>query len=86
MARDKKDFDYWDKYYGEKKSSRPPERRSSSGSGRRDYGEYEKSRSSKSKKSKNEQYESKIVGSEYKVKKKKRKSGIPRAITTAILI
>ncbi|MDD3521128.1 MAG: GerMN domain-containing protein, partial [Actinomycetota bacterium] len=42
--------------------------------------------SSKSKKSKNEQYESKIVGSEYKVKKKKRKSGIPRAITTAILI
>lgn len=86
MARDKKDFDYWDKYYGDRKSSRKPGSSSSANSGRRYSNEYDTSRSRQAGKGKNEKYESKIVGSEYKVKKKKRKSGISRAITTTILI
>ncbi len=92
MTRDKKDLDYWDKYYGNKKSSRTSGNRETSGSSRSASGsrryldEGTTSRSNQSKRNRNEKYESKIVGSEYKVKKRKRKSGISRAVTTTILI
>lgn len=96
MARDKKDFDYWDKYYGNKKSSRAsgnrgmPDSSRAASDGRRysndDAAFRSTSRSSQSKRSRDEKYESKIVGSEYKVKKKKRKSGVSRAVTITILI
>ncbi len=96
MARDKKDFDYWDKYYGNKKSTGTsgnrgmPDSRRSAYDGRRypneDTASRSTSRSSRLKRDRNEKYESKIVGSEYKVKKRKRKSGASRAVIMTILI
>ncbi len=80
MARDKKDFDYWDKYYGNKKSGKVSE----------DKDNYRYSKNSRganfdggrSRKNKNEKYESRIVGSEYKVRKKKRE--IPELPTLSV--
>ena len=106
MAQDKKDIDYWDKYYNGKKeksaksmlgSSNASTRKASSykpanrtsGSNRRSNssaGRYKAARPYQASKHFHEDYEARIVGSEYKVKKKKKRSGISRVITITILI
>ncbi|MDD5659853.1 MAG: GerMN domain-containing protein [Actinomycetota bacterium] len=86
MDKNKKNFDYWDKYYGSGKN-----RKKSYSDGKKDHdGKYLKS-GYKNKKYGNDKYEpeGKIIGSEYKVKptvRKKKRSPVLRLTILIIVV
>lgn len=84
MAQDRKDFNYWERYYGKKSKDTSRDDYRSSQSER---GQYKSSKQQyKDKSRKRNEPKGRIVGSEYKTTKKKKKSGFSRLLVFAIFI
>lgn len=84
MAQNRKDFDYWERYYGKKSKDKLRDSYRSSQSERDHYSSSRKQYKNKSRKG--NEPEGRIVGSEYKTTKKKKRSGFSRFLVFIILV
>ena len=84
MAQNRKDFDYWERYYGKKSKDKLRDSYRSSQSERDHYSSSRQQYKNKSRKG--NEPEGRIVGSEYKTTKKKKRSGFSRFLVFIILV